>query len=75
MARPHGQLPPIGLISTSSLAPPRPVPSWPFTPPSKFGNIAGMAFYSMLMVTISGFVGRYLYAHIPRGLSAGGNSP
>src|SRR5260370_1838606 len=36
----------------------------------KFGNIAGMAFYSMLMVTISGFVGRYLYAHIPRGLSA-----
>jgi len=36
----------------------------------QFGNIAGMAFYSMLMVTISGFVGRYLYAHIPRGLSA-----
>src|SRR6266851_1391918 len=36
----------------------------------KFGNIAGMALYSMLMVTISGFVGRYLYAHIPRGLSA-----
>src|ERR1700686_233573 len=36
----------------------------------KFGNIAGMAFFSMLMVTISGFVGRYLYAHIPRGLSA-----
>jgi len=36
----------------------------------KFGNIAGMAFYSMLMVTLSGFVGRYLYAHIPRGLSA-----
>jgi len=36
----------------------------------KFGNIAGMAFYSMLMVTISGFVGRYLYSHIPRGLSA-----
>src|SRR5260370_31196690 len=36
----------------------------------KFGNIAGMAFYSMLMVTLSRFVGRYLYAHIPRGLSA-----
>ena len=36
----------------------------------KFGNIAGMAFYSMMMVTLSGFVGRYLYAHIPRGLSA-----
>ena len=36
----------------------------------KFGNIAGMAFWSMLMVTLSGFVGRYLYSHIPRGLSA-----
>src|SRR5260370_22973499 len=36
----------------------------------KFGNIAGMAFYSMLMVTLSSFVRRYLYAHIPRGLSA-----
>jgi hypothetical protein len=36
----------------------------------KFGNIAGMAFWSMLMVTLSGFVGRYLYLHIPRGLSA-----
>src|SRR5437660_5081664 len=36
----------------------------------KFGNIAGMAFYSMLMVTLSGFVGRYLYAQIPRNLSA-----
>lgn len=36
----------------------------------KFGNIAGMAFWSMLMVTLSGFVGRYLYAQIPRGLSA-----
>jgi hypothetical protein len=36
----------------------------------KFGNIAGMAFWSMLVVTFSGFVGRYLYAQIPRGLSA-----
>jgi TRAP-type C4-dicarboxylate transport system permease small subunit len=36
----------------------------------KFGNIAGMAFYSMLMVTLSGFVGRYLYSHIPRSLNA-----
>jgi hypothetical protein len=36
----------------------------------KFGNIAGMAFWSMLMVTLSGFVGRYLYSHIPRSLSA-----
>ena len=36
----------------------------------KFGNIAGMAFWSMLMVTISGFIGRYLYAQIPRNLNA-----
>jgi hypothetical protein len=36
----------------------------------KFGNIAGMAFYSMLAVTFSGFVGRYLYAQIPRSLNA-----
>jgi hypothetical protein len=36
----------------------------------KFGNIAGMAFWSMLMVTLSGFVGRYLYSQIPRGISA-----
>jgi hypothetical protein len=36
----------------------------------KFGNIAGMAFWSMMAVTISGFMGRYLYAQIPRGLSA-----
>lgn len=36
----------------------------------KFGNIAGMAFFSMLAVTLSGFVGRYLYAQIPRNLSA-----
>jgi len=36
----------------------------------KFGNIAGMAFWSMLMVTLSGFVGRYLYAQIPRSLNA-----
>jgi hypothetical protein len=36
----------------------------------KFGNIAGMAFWSMFLVTLSGFVGRYLYSQIPRGLSA-----
>ncbi len=36
----------------------------------KFGNIAGMAFWSMLAVTISGFVGRYLYGQIPRRLNA-----
>lgn len=36
----------------------------------KFGNIAGMAFWSMTAVTISGFIGRYLYAQIPRSLNA-----
>jgi hypothetical protein len=36
----------------------------------KFGNVAGMAFWSMLAVTLSGFVGRYLYAQIPRHLNA-----
>src|ERR1700722_8133547 len=36
----------------------------------KFGNIAGMAFYSMLAVTLSGFVGRYLYSQIPHNLTA-----
>ena len=36
----------------------------------KFGNIAGMAFWSMVCVTLSGFVGRYLYSQIPRSLNA-----
>jgi hypothetical protein len=36
----------------------------------KFGNIAGMAFWSMLAVTLSGFIGRYLYSQIPRSLNA-----
>lgn len=36
----------------------------------KFGNIAGMAFWSMMCVTISGFVGRYLYSQVPRNLNA-----
>jgi hypothetical protein len=36
----------------------------------KFSNIAGMAFFSMLAVTVSGFVGRYLYSQIPRSLNA-----
>ncbi len=36
----------------------------------KFGNIAGMAFWSMFCVTLSGFVGRYLYAQIPRRVNA-----
>jgi TRAP-type C4-dicarboxylate transport system permease small subunit len=36
----------------------------------KFGGIAGMAFWLMTMVTLSGFIGRYLYAQVPRSLSA-----
>jgi len=36
----------------------------------KFHGIAGMAFWTMLMVALSGFVGRYLYAQIPRSLNA-----
>ncbi len=36
----------------------------------KFGGIAGMAFWIMTAVTASGFIGRYLYAQIPRTLNA-----
>jgi len=36
----------------------------------KFGGIAGMAFWIMTAVTLSGFIGRYLYSQIPRSLSA-----
>jgi len=36
----------------------------------KFGGIAGMAFWIMTAVTLSGFVGRYLYSQIPRSLNA-----
>jgi hypothetical protein len=36
----------------------------------KFQGIAGMAFWSMLTVAMSGVVGRYLYAQIPRSLNA-----
>ena len=36
----------------------------------KFRGIAGMAFWIMLAVAISGIVGRYLYAQIPRRLDA-----
>ena len=35
----------------------------------KFNNIAGVAFWIMLAVAISGIVGRYLYAQIPQSLS------
>jgi hypothetical protein len=36
----------------------------------KFGGIAGMAFWIMTAVTVSGFIGRYLYSQIPRSLNA-----
>jgi hypothetical protein len=36
----------------------------------KFGGIAGMAFWLMTAVTLSGFIGRYLYSQIPRSLNA-----
>jgi hypothetical protein len=36
----------------------------------KFQGIAGFAFWIMVAVAVSGFVGRYLYAQIPRSLSA-----
>jgi hypothetical protein len=36
----------------------------------KFANVAGLAFWSMLAVTLSGFVGRYLYSQIPRQLNS-----
>ena len=36
----------------------------------KFRGIAGMAFWIMLAVALSGIVGRYLYAQIPRHINA-----
>lgn len=36
----------------------------------KFNNIAGVAFWIMVAVALSGIAGRYLYAQIPRSLSA-----
>jgi hypothetical protein len=36
----------------------------------KFRGIAGIAFWIMLAVAISGFVGRYLYSQIPRTITA-----
>lgn len=36
----------------------------------KFGGVAGMAFWIMSAVALSGVVGRYLYGQIPRSLSA-----
>ena len=36
----------------------------------KFQGIAGFAFWIMVMVEVSGVIGRYLYAQIPRSLTA-----
>src|SRR5579863_4093823 len=36
----------------------------------KFRGIAGVAFWIMLAVALSGIIGRYLYAQIPRSMSA-----
>jgi hypothetical protein len=36
----------------------------------KFRGMAGMAFWIMVLVALSGVVGRYLYAQIPRSLNA-----
>jgi hypothetical protein len=36
----------------------------------KFRGMAGMAFWIMAMVALSGVIGRYLYAQIPRSLNA-----
>jgi hypothetical protein len=36
----------------------------------KFRGIAGVAFWIMLAVAVSGIIGRYLYAQIPRSLTA-----
>lgn len=36
----------------------------------KFQGLAGVAYWIMMAVMLSGFVGRYLYARIPRSLSA-----
>lgn len=35
----------------------------------RFGGVIGLGFWSMMVVWLSGIVGRYLYAHIPRSAS------
>ena len=40
----------------------------------KLDGIAGMAYWIMIAVALSGFVGRYIYSQIPRSLSAAGLS-
>ena len=37
----------------------------------KFGGIAAISFWSMTAAVVSGAVGRYLYAHLPRTISGG----
>ncbi len=42
---------------------------WPWLHSSfKFSGLAGVAFWIMVIVALSGFVGRYIYAQIPRSL-------
>jgi hypothetical protein len=36
----------------------------------KFGGIAGAAYWGMIVAMVSGYVGRYLYAQIPRSMNA-----
>jgi hypothetical protein len=36
----------------------------------KFGGLAGVAYWIMIAVALSGFVGRYLYTKIPRSMTA-----
>ncbi|HKW89240.1 MAG TPA: hypothetical protein VJN21_10850 [Candidatus Acidoferrales bacterium] len=36
----------------------------------KFGGLAGIAYWIMIVVALSGIVGRYLYAQIPRSLGS-----
>src|SRR5579872_3622358 len=36
----------------------------------KFGGLAGVAYWIMIAVAVSGFIGRYIYAQVPRSLNA-----
>ena len=35
----------------------------------KFGGLAGVAYWIMISVAVSGFIGRYIYAQVPRSLN------
>ena len=35
----------------------------------KFGGLVALSYWSAVLVTVSGFLGRYLYVHIPRSVS------